>query len=454
MKKLINKFMSSSMLKNVARISTGTIIGQLVSMLSLPILTRIYGDKIIGDWTFLNTIALLVNAVSDFGLTNALMMERNDEDMLQTYKVVTTIVFGISIFVAILAFLYYGILSPSSIIISPIFVAVFLMIAVFTLQQTQICYTWLNRQTKYDVLMKNPIINNAMFGGVAILLGFIGIKEYGYYLGWVIGQIITLMHMKRYLPKGFFSFKWGAYKSVFTRNKHFVVYQLPTNMITQAKNQLPTLLIKLFFGANILGQYAITVRVINIPINLLGTSIGRVFFQKSSEMKLKGEPVGDFTYRNITRVMKIAIVPVMLIMAFGDVAFNFVLGSGWQMAGDMVRILALQSFFTFLMMASQGISITIDKQNYAVVSAAVQAIGITISLAVGAYVFNSIYIGTAILSISYIIINIVYFCALFRVMNVNYKKYLRHVFFHVIIISIGYLFLRLPLLLLGAVPSM
>lgn len=435
--------------KNVARISMGTFIGQCISLISIPILTRIYGAEIIGIWTLFYSISTIINSFSDLGLTNSIMIQGDESNLENVYKVITTIVIFISIISGIIVAIYYYFMK--SINLNIIFIAFFISIASFTLQQIQICYTWLNRKGEYGVLMKNPIINNITFSFIAIVLGMSGFKSYGYFIGWILGQIITLIHMKRFLPKGMFNFNLNKFKEIIYINKNFLKYQLPTNIISNFKNQIPTIGIKAFFGAEVLGYYSITVRIMQIPITLLASAIGRVFFQKASNMKRNGEKIGEFVYGNITKVMKIAIIPIICILVAGDLIIVIFLGQDWKMAGDFIRILSLQNFLTFLMLSVQGIAIVLDKQKFAMISAMFQSIGFIAGLAIGKYIFNNIYIGIILMTLSFIICNVTYFCFLFKYMGVSVKRYLCNIVSYVSLMLVIYLILRFILVNIGVV---
>lgn len=418
--------------KNIFRISFGTLLGQGISLITLPIFTRVYGAKVIGLLTLTNSIAIIVNSFSDFGLINAIMIEEDDEKMLQVYKVVSTLGLIFSILTGILIMIYYNI-NPNKNSINGTFLGIFIFIGIFTLQQIQICYTWLNRKGKYKVLMRNPIINNLSFGLVSIVLAILGVRVYGYFIGWIVGQIFTLFNMKRVIPRSTITLKISDYKEVFFRHNNFVKYQLPTNIITNIKNQLPTLFIKLLFGTAMLGYYSITVKILQIPGTLLGNAMGRVFFKKTSEMKRSGEKIGEFVYNSITKVMKIAIIPMILLISFGDIGIKFILGEEWKIAGELIRILAFQNFFLFLMQTVHGLSVTLNKQVYAMYSSVFQSIAITLSIIIGKYVYNDIFIAIGLMTITFIIINITYFCALFKVMDIEPKKYIYHVTYYMII---------------------
>lgn len=436
------RFGLSNKMMNAAKISSGTMAGQIISFITLPIIARIYGAEVVGNWTLINSVATIVNSFSDLGLTNAIMVEDDDEASLRLYNVVTTIVIGISVISGLVAFIYYSAV-PSDIGINSLFIGFLMAVLIFTLQQTQICYTWLNRQGKYGILMKNPVINNTVIGIVAIAFGLAGAKNYGYYIATILGQIITLIHMKRFLPKKMFTLNPEDYRHVFKTRVSFLKYQMPTNVISQVKNQLPVLLIKRLFGAEVLGYYSVSVKVLNIPITLLANALGRVFFQTISDMKRKGEEIGAFAYRNITKAMKIAVIPMIFLVALGDVFIIILYGQEYRMAGTMLQIVAFQNFFTFLMMSSQGITITLNKQNYAMISCIAQSVGYVIGLGAGAFIFHDIFIGLILMSILYVVIQVMYFCSLFHVMKISWKKYLVDVIISMAIILAGALVVRL-----------
>ncbi len=451
---LVERLKASDMFKNVMRISSGTLLGQLILIATTPVMTRLYGAAIIGDWTFLQAISVVVAAFSDLGLSNALMVEKTEEDLVETYKVVTTCVVAASLLVSVGVALFYGFAAPGGIVLPPLVLAGYLFLTTALFQQTQVCYTWLNRKSRYDVLMKSPVLNYALFGVLAVGFGLLGFTQYGYFLSWLLSLVATVALMRHHLPKGFFTVRPAAYRAVISRNRHFLQYQLPSNIVLQLKNLLPSLLIKPLFGSDILGQYAITMRIINLPVSLVGTSIGRVFFQTATDMQREGKKIGGFAYGIMTRSMKLACLPVVGLVVFGDVVLNWFLGPGWQMAGNIVRIVALQSFFMFLNMSTQGLNITLNRQKYTLLSSVFQMVSMVVIFFMGAYWFHSIYISVGLMTVVYSFIQIFFMCLLLRDIEMPYWKYVRTVVLYTLLMAAGYLVLRLPMYLAGWVPSM
>lgn len=420
MKNMLKSMLSGNKI-SIAKISSGTIIGYVITVVTLPIITRIYGAEIIGIWTLLNSAAMIVMSFSDLGMTNAIMLEKK-EDIEDTYKVITSIVAVISVVASFAITVYYTVFNDVM-GINPAVLFSLIVAIIFTTQQIQVCYTWLNRNAEYNVLMKNPIIKNGFYSVIAIILGLLGMNKSGYFIGQIAGLLITLIHMKRHLPKSFFTLNYSIYKNTFIRNQKFIKYQMPTKIISNFKGQVPILLIQGIWGTQMLGYYGITVRLLQMPSTLLADAVGRVFFQTTSAMKREGKEIGYYVYNNLIKGMKIAFIPIVFLMAFGDIILVAFFGVEWKMAGDFVRILTLQYFFMFLMMTVQGLSITLEKQNYAMISCGMQIIGYLLGAAIGKYIFDSLYYALIFMSAFFIIINIAYFSALFKVMKVPRKPY-------------------------------
>lgn len=453
LKEKIQTLMKSQMLRNVTKISSGTMLGQAISIVTLPIFTRLYGATVIGYWTLFTSVAVIVNAFSDLGLSNAIMMDDEGEQSEKLFSVITTISFIISLIVGVGYFVIKSV-TPDPSGLHPLFYSIVLFVLIFTQQQVNVCYNWLNKKKQYNILMKNPIINNVSVAVIAIPLGLMGFTKYGYYIGLVLGQVFTLFHMRRYLPRIFFDFKFRDHFDVIRSHLTYVKFQMPTYLVAQVKNQAPVFFIRSFFGVEILGYYSVCMRVLNIPVNLLASSIGKVYYQTAAEMKKKGQEVGEFTFRNIKRAMYVAIAPMVVIMSFGDIVCTLFLGNDYVITGNLSRIIVFMTFFQFLMMATQGITIVLEKQQYALISGIVQIIGYVVGLLIGKYVFSSLYIAVALMTVVFCVIQIIYFSKLFKIAGVSVALYLKHVFSTLGLIIAITAIIRITLIALNIVPNL
>ncbi len=405
--------------KNVMKISTGVIIGQLISIITLPIIARLYGPEIIGIWAFLFALTRIINSFSDLGLTHTLMVQDGNE-IKNTFPVINTSNFLLSFIASLFIILYYYLINSE---MNLLYLFLIMSIFIFTNKQIQINYTWLNRTEHYGALLMNPIIHSLAYGILAIVFGLIGFISYGYFVAHLMGQVITLIFMIRYIPLRKFTFRISEFKAVIYSNSRFVKYQMPANVISSFKNEIPTIIINIFWGPVVLGYYSIVVKILKMPSTLLANSIGKVFFQTISKMKRSGQLFGEYVTRNITFAYRVGIIPIVILIASGDIIVSIFLGSEWTEAGIMLQLLALQFFFMFIINTIQGLSTVLDKQNLAMISSTMQVLGYIVGALLGEYLFGSYLVGLGLMGLIYIIIHIWYVSLLIKHLGMSTLKY-------------------------------
>lgn len=131
-----------------------------------------------------------------------------------------------------------------------------------------------------------------------------------------------------------------------------------------------------------------------------------------------------------------------------------ILGNDYVITGNLSRIIVFMTFFQFLMMATQGITIVLEKQQYALISGIVQIIGYVAGLSIGKYVFSSLYIAVALMTVVFCAIQIIYFSKLFKIAGVSVTLYLKHVFSTLGLIIVITAVIRITLMALNIVPNL
>ncbi len=426
----MKKIKVSESLKNVTKISTGTVLGQIISILTLPFITRLYGAEIIGIWTVITAFSNIVQQIADLGLANSVMM-CNEDEIRQRYSIVTKISFFLSTVSGIAIVLYYIIIREE--LSYALTVGCFTIMYAFGLRQIQTCNTLLTRDKQYNVLMTNATIRFSAIAIISIALGFLGkylhvpfCIEFGYFIGNVIGQWLTIMHLKRHLPKIIKRTPRSLYKETIKGNIDYVRYQMPASITVILRTELPNLLISSLFGNKMLGYFSISQKLLTIPVTFLGQSLGTVFYQKVAELARQGKDISRFVDRNIKRGMLIALVPMVLLAAYGDAAINVFFGTEYGIGGVICRIIVFRTLFNFISTSTRGLDIVLNKQQYVLYSCLTQTVLAVGSVLCGFFVFNNIYVTAALLAGTFIIVQMAYFAALYRVMKLNPWKYIRN----------------------------
>jgi len=411
----------SSSIKSVFKISSGTIVGQLCSIASLPFITRIYGADVIGVWAIITSISGIVNTVSDIGLTNSLMVCK-EQEIENQYRAISALNVAICSLCVPLVALYCILLSYDIVRMATI-VGCTLAYSI-TLQQVSINYMLLNRRQEYGVLMKNPLINQLVAAAASIALGVAGYVSWGYFVGMIAGQVVTLCHMRR---KVFIPYKRVpiAYLcGMLSREREFIFCQMPSNIAYQVRSQLPTLIIGSLFGTTVLGNFSIAQKLLNIPVTFIGQAVGNVFYQRIASMREDVPAVAQFVQRNMRRTMAIAIVPMALLIALGDPIISLVFGSGYELGGAMVGVIGFQSLFSFLTASIKGIDIVLGKQRYSMLTGIAHAIVTPLSMIAAYAATGDVIVCVTAMVAGFIVVQIPYYGALYRYMGLSVPRYL------------------------------
>lgn len=424
------KIKLSESLKNVTKISGGTAAGQIISIITLPFITRIYGAEIIGIWTVVTAFSNIVTNICDLGLSNALML-CNKESVTKWYSLIVKLSGILSLFCGIIIFLYQILVGSD--MLYALTIGSFVALYAFLLRWVNVSSVILNRNKEYTILMVNSVLRFSVVAFVSIVLGILGYRNFGYFIGNVLGQFVTVIHMMRFLPSFIYSSKSVEYIAVIRQNVNYLRYQMPASITVTLRTELPNLLIGSLFGNRILGYFSISQKLLTIPITFLGQSLGKVFYQKTAEMRRNGTPIGKFVEKNINRGMLIALIPMILLVAYGDAAVVLYFGVEYAAGGVICRIIAYRSLFNFISTATQGLDIVLDRQQYVLYTCLLQTIFAVFSVLCGYYFFHSIYVASVLLVFTFILIQLVYFFSMYKIMGLDPFKYIRHAISMVIV---------------------
>lgn len=451
----INPSVLSSGKLNVVKLSGGTAIGQGIAVLTIPIAARLFGATVIGDWAILYATASIVNAFSDLGLINAVMVSEDEKETKSIISLITLM--GIfSATLVSLGFLFLHLtLSVEVVGVDPFFAAGYLFLIILLQQRIQLSSTWLNLHGYYKILMWNPVFTNGLFGVMSVVFGVLGFIEYGYFLALVIAQAAAVIHTKRVMPKTSLYLHFCDVKAILFKYKAFIKFQMPGVFAANVNLQLPVYLVKAFFGTEAVGYYSMTVKILQVPITFIGEAIGRVFYRKITGMPHNAEELRDYVYRNLNRLLWLAGIPMFFLVLFGDQVLNVVLGRDWEAAGVYVRILALQNMFLFIYTVFYGLPVVLHKQYaYLILNASRVGLMMFVAFPVGSYVFSDIRVALGLLSFNTIILIFIYISYLVDCIGINGKKCALRMCSVFLLILCSSLALRGFFYQLGLVPGM
>jgi O-antigen/teichoic acid export membrane protein len=83
-------------------------------------------------------------------------------------------------------------------------------------------------------------------------------------------------------------------------------------------------------------------------MTLLGNTISQVYFEKVSKLKDEKHKVKKITLEINKKLLLIGLLPISIVILWGDTLFAFVFGPSWKVAGEYAKLLSVWMYFVFI----------------------------------------------------------------------------------------------------------
>jgi len=225
---------------------------------------------------------------------------------------------------------------------------------------------WSNRK-KYFKNMGNSRIAQSVGAGTGQLgFGYGGVFG-GMILGNILGRILSvvtllkqfLYHDKKLLSKIDKTIMINQMK----KHKDFPLVNSFHVFSDVAKTSISTILISSFFGSAILGFYALSLRVLQTPLGIIGSSFGQVLYQRFNEAKQNNQSLYPIAKSILIKLTIIALPIFSILYYIAPDLFGFIFGEKWRVAGVYTQILLPYLFMNFLLSPISQIPIILEKQK-------------------------------------------------------------------------------------------
>jgi len=170
-------------------------------------------------------------------------------------------------------------------------------------------------------------------------------------------------------------------------------------LLNAISHNFPILLLSSFFASSTVGFYSLSARVMLLPMSIISSSIGQVFYQKISNAYNEKRDLYPIVVSLLKKLLKIAIVPFGIFALIVPELFGVVWGQDWAEAGIYSQLLIPWIFMVFLVSPLAFIPITLGRQKKALAIEFFYIIFRLISILIGAY-FNSVKLSLLLFSLT------------------------------------------------------
>jgi len=410
--KKIKQLMRNKFIKNVFILASGTAGAQAIIMLLSPIITRLYGPEAFGIMGAFNAMINMIIPVAAMTYPIAIVLPKKNEEAKNIIKLsllISTLLSILSLLV-IVPFKDYLVSLFRLTEISPYII--FVPIVIIFAGLMQIMEQWLIRTKQFSINARVTI-----FESLITNLGKVGV---GFFYPHAIVLIVFTAFSNGI--KGLLMFFLNKNSIFITKHEKiqdvknikklskkfydFPLYRAPEQFLNAASNGLPVLMLTAFFGPASAGFYSIGRTVLRLPTQLIGKSVGDVFYPRIAEAYNNKENIVNLIKRATLALAGVGIIPYGIIILFGPQLFSLVFGNDWVIAGEYARWLALWSFFGFINRPSVRSLAVLSAQKFHLLYTIGMLITRIIVLITGYYIFSSDTIAVALFGVSGAILNI------------------------------------------------
>lgn len=412
MKKRIIKLLKKKFVRNILVMATGTMAAQLITMLLSPVITRMYGPEafgIMGTFTAMLNIVIPIVALT---YPAAIVLPKSNLDARGLVHLSLIITIIMSVFSLIIIVLFYEqILNIFSLDEIANYLYLIPLVVIFS-GVLQVVEQWLIRTKQFTVSAQVTFYQSLIVNGSKVGVGFLNPVAAVLVFITAFGNGLKALMMIIHAKKSNYPINNGEreeikdFKKLAKEYYDFPIFRAPEVFLNGISQGLPVLILTAFFGPASAGYYTIGRTVLNLPTQLIGKSVGDVFYPRIAEAKNNNENLTQLIKKATIALAGVGVLPFGLIIFFGPVLFSFVFGSDWVVAGEYARWIALWTFFMFINRPSVRSLPVLDAQRFHLIYTLFMLVLRVGVLAVGYYIFASDLVSIALFSIIGAILNI------------------------------------------------
>jgi len=377
------------LVKSAAMLTSGTVLGQLILLLALPVLTRIYDPAAFGILAVCMVAMSIIGVVACLRLEMAIPLPASDSEaanLLFASCVAATAIGAILLAGALLA--------PEAIarLLRQPSIEPFLWVIAVGVASSSINSAltfWSLRKKRFADIAQTQVVRSVGGAGSQVALGLAGVIPGGLVIGQLLYTVLGSGQLFRRAWQGEAETLRGVgvrgAVGAVKRNWRFPIFSVPEALLDATANNLPMLLIAAVVGPAEAGALLLAQRITSAPAALIGQNVGRAFMAEAADRFREGR-LGQFTRKTMRHLFAIALLPFAALAVVAPLSFELLFGEEWTRAGIMVTWLVP----TMLM------QITVSPVSSVIAVTSKQHIGMLIQLAGCVLTIGSIFAAQAI----------------------------------------------------------
>ncbi|WP_301664839.1 oligosaccharide flippase family protein [Methanoculleus frigidifontis] len=351
--KIIRFISNNPLYKSVFVLGSGTILAQLIGILSMPIITRIYTPEDLGLLAAYTSILSIVAVTATFRYEFAYALPKRDDGAANLFALCLILLIATTAGFSLIL-LFGGDILVNILNLDPLADYVLLLIlGFFGIGLYTTLNYWAIRQRDYKRITYTKINQSACSAVFKILLGFLSFGPIGLIIGHVVSEIAGIGTYSRAMwikeRDGLRRISFSGIKTVAKEYWSFPVLNLPASIVNNFTIYLPAIMLLAIYDGQTAGFYALANSMMVIPGSAISRSLAQAYLGEAS--KMVREESQDLRSLYVKTIRHLSFIAIPLIGTFALCApfvVPVIFGEAWIEAGWYCLPLALHVIPNFI----------------------------------------------------------------------------------------------------------
>lgn len=353
---------------NVLIMSSGTIIGQALILLSSPILARIFVPSDFGIFAIYTSIISIFTALASLRYEMAIPLPKEDKDAINILALSCFIVILIVSLVMLLILFFSKPALNFFKITSLRQYLWFLPFGIALIGVNQVFNYWSVRKKNFECIIYSKLSCNITQILVLISAGLLKLGTLSFFLSDILSQIVAnsiLFFLSWVKNSGLLrDIELKKIRSVAFRYRKFPLISSYSDLVNILGLQLPFLVIAFFYGPLVAGWFAFAQKIMRVPIGIMGEAISQVFLSEISQLQDNLKALSEIYFKLIKKLFIIGLVFSVSLLLLAPLLFRLLFGSIWSTSGVYAQYLAIVILLEFVISPLSQVLNVLRKQHW------------------------------------------------------------------------------------------
>ncbi len=327
------------MFSRMASLLSGALAGQILTFLTLPLVTRLYDPEAFGEFYIALAYCNALGTVAALSMERTLYLAKNE----RRRDDLTILCYQLVAFTSVVSAAFYSVFAsllenaPTTVVGVPVFIFVGLII--FARGAYLVSFSRTIIAEKFKLASFVIPVKDISRISTRLLLGATSLSGVGLFVSaaidWIVGFLILVRGTRSLKIK---KLSWTRAIALLHKYREFPTYNVPAVVLTVAVTQAPILLIGKFYGLVEAGLFGLAFMLLDRPSIILARAAGDVLTQKMASERLIGRVVQNArdTSGHFKLLVFLEILMLILIAAASYLVVPLVFDARWEGVGHMV----------------------------------------------------------------------------------------------------------------------